>query len=89
MTKIPSCLPAINIPSYLTLVLPRYFLLHILPRGVTMTPRKFVIKHPTFIKLVPWDPGHGIARTLLYPTKPNKVPTLHVCRSCGVISDVM
>ena len=45
-----------------------------------MTPLwKFVIKHPTFMKVVPgdsWDP-------------PDKVPTLHVCRSRDGISGIL
>ena len=40
-------------------------------KGVHYDPLwKFVIKHHTFIKVVP-----------------NKVPTLHVCRSCDVLSN--
>ena len=40
----------------LNLVLPRYFYYISYQEGVTMTPlRKFVIKHSTFIKVVPGD----------------------------------
>ena len=66
--------------SHLTLVLPRYILLHIFIRGHYDHLWKFFLSTPNSLK---WY--QRIARTLFYPTIPNKVPTLHVCRSCDVM----